>query len=98
VFTTLAFIQLGHALAIRSESQSLLQLGHRSSSWMGYAVAASATAQLTTVYVPFLQDPFGTQALTAAQMAVVLVLSTTALVAVEIERALRRRVRTDLGR
>jgi Ca2+-transporting ATPase len=96
VFTTLALIQLGHALAVRSERQSLLRLGHRSNPWMGYAVAVSATAQLATVYVPFLQDAFSTEALSAAQLAVVLVLSTTALAAVEIEKALRRRVRTDL--
>jgi Ca2+-transporting ATPase len=91
VFTTLALLQLGHALAVRSERRSLFSLGHRSNPWMTRAVVASVAAQLATVYVPFLHDPFGTESLTAAQLAVVLALSTTAFVAVEIEKALRRR-------
>jgi Ca2+-transporting ATPase len=89
-FTTLALLQLGHGLAVRSERQSLFRLGHRSNRWMGRAVAVSAVAQLATVYVPALQDPFGTEALTPLQLGVVLALSTTVFVAVEIEKALRR--------
>ena len=91
VFTTLALMQLGHALAVRSERRSLFALGHRSNQWMTRAVIASAVAQLATVYLPFLHDPFGTESLTVGQLAIVLVLSTTAFVAVEIEKALRRR-------
>jgi Ca2+-transporting ATPase len=91
VFTTLALLQLGHALAVRSEHRSLFRLGHRSNPWIGWAVAASAAAQLATVYVPALHDPFGTQALSVLQLAVTLALSTTVFIAVEIEKALRRR-------
>jgi P-type Ca2+ transporter type 2C len=90
VFTTLALLQLGHALAVRSERQSLFQLGHRSNRSIGWAVAASAAAQLATVYVPALHDVFGTEALDVVQLAVVLVVSTTAFIAVEIEKAIRR--------
>ncbi|HVM52257.1 MAG TPA: cation-transporting P-type ATPase, partial [Acidimicrobiales bacterium] len=91
VFTTLALLQLGHALAVRSERQSTFRLGHCSNRWIGYAVALSAAAQLATVYIPALHDAFGTEALTVPQLAVVLVLSTTAFVAVEIEKAILRR-------
>ena len=91
VFTTLAFLQLGNALAVRSERQSFFRLGHRSNRWVGYAVGVSAAAQLATVYVAVLHDAFGTESLTVLQLAVVLVLSTTAFVAVEIEKAIRRR-------
>jgi Ca2+-transporting ATPase len=91
VFTTLAFLQLGHALAVRSERRSLLALGHRSNPWIGRAVAASAVAQLAIVYLPGLHGAFSTETLTAVQLLVVLVLSTTVLVAVELEKALRRR-------
>jgi Ca2+-transporting ATPase len=90
-FTTLALLQLGHALAVRSEMQSLFRLGHRSNPWVGRAVVASAVAQLATVYVPALQGPFGTEALSPVQLVVVAALSTTAFIAVEIEKALRRR-------
>jgi Ca2+-transporting ATPase len=91
VFATLAFLQLGHALAVRSERRSLFDLGHRSNRWMGRAVIVSAAAQLATIYVPGLHDAFGTESLTALQLAVVLVLSSTAFVAVEIEKLVRRR-------
>ena len=91
VFTTLALLQLGHGLAVRSERQSLFRLGHRSNPWIGWAVILSVAAQLATVYVPALNDPFGTEALNVPQLAVVLALSTTAFVAVEIEKAIRRR-------
>jgi Ca2+-transporting ATPase len=91
VFTTLAFLQLGHALAVRSERRSLFALGHRSNPWIGWAVGASAAAQLATVYLPGLHGAFSTEALSPVQLAVVLLLSTTVLVAVEIEKAVRRR-------
>ncbi len=90
VFTTLALLQLGHALAVRSEQQSLFRLGHRSNPWIGRAVGFSAVAQLATVYVPALRGVFDTDPLTLVQLAVVLILSTTAFVAVEIEKAIRR--------
>jgi Ca2+-transporting ATPase len=91
VFTTLALMQLGHALAVRSERHSLVRLGLRTNPWIAWAVLVSAAAQLATVYVPFLHEPFGTEALTPVQLAVVLTLSATVLVAVEIEKAVLRR-------
>jgi Ca2+-transporting ATPase len=98
VFTTLALLQLGHALAVRSERRSTFRLGHRSNPWIGWAVLISAAAQLATVYVPALHDVFGTESLTPAQLAVVLVTSTSAFVAVEVEKAvLRRRRSRDVG-
>ncbi|MGE0793877.1 MAG: cation-translocating P-type ATPase [Acidimicrobiia bacterium] len=93
VFTTVAFLQLGHALAVRSERRSTFGLGYRTNPWIAWAVAASAAAQLATVYVPGLHDVFGTEALTAGQLAVVLVLSASAFLAVEVEKAVRRRGR-----
>jgi Ca2+-transporting ATPase len=90
VFTTLAFLQLGHSLAVRSERRSLFQLGHRSNPWMTWAVLLSGAAQLATVYVPALHGPFGTESLSLGQLAVVVAASATTFVAVEIEKALRR--------
>ncbi len=90
VFTTLALLQLGQALAVRSERRSVFSLGHRSNPWVGRAVVLCAAAQLATVYVPALHGPFGTEPLDVAQLAVVLVLSTTTFVAVEVEKAIHR--------
>jgi P-type Ca2+ transporter type 2C len=90
-FTTLALLQLGHALAVRSERRSFFALGHGSNPWIGRAVALSAIAQLATVYVPGLREVFGTEALAAGQLALVLGLSTIVFFAVELEKAIRRR-------
>jgi Ca2+-transporting ATPase len=91
VFTTLAMLQFGHALAVRSERESLFRLPRGSNPWIGWAVGIGAAAQLALVYIPSLQRVFGTEALTVGQLAIVLVLSTTAFVAVEIEKMVRRR-------
>ena len=91
VFTTLALLQLGHALAVRSEMESTFTLGLRSNWWLAGAVALSLVAQLAVVYLPALQRAFQTEALSATQLAVVAVLSTAAFVAVEIEKWWRRR-------
>jgi len=91
VFTTLALLQLGHALAVRSERDSFFTLGARSNPLLLAAVLGGLSAQLAIVYVPVLQRLFDTRALGPAQLAVVLVASTVAFVAVEIEKWLGRR-------
>jgi Ca2+-transporting ATPase len=91
VFTTLALLQLGHALAVRSERDSFFTLGVRSNPLLLGAVAGIVAVQLALVYVPALHPVFETEALGPLQLTVVLVASTTAFVAVEIEKWLRRR-------
>jgi Ca2+-transporting ATPase len=92
VFTTLAFLQLGHALAVRSEHRSFFSLGAASNPWLLAAVAGTVAVQLAIIYVPVLHGVFGTAALGPAEMAVVAIASTTVFVAVEIEKWLRRLV------
>ena len=91
VFTTLALLQLGNAMAVRSERQSTFTLGLRSNLPLAIAVAGTFVVQLALVYVPALQPIFETQALTPAQLAVVLAASTLAFIAVEIEKLVTRR-------
>jgi Ca2+-transporting ATPase len=93
VFTTLALLQLGNALAVRSERISVVHLGLRSNMPLTLAVAGTLLVQLALIYVPALQPIFATQALSATELALVLVASTTAFAAVESEKALRRRGR-----
>ena len=95
VFTTLALLQLGHALAVRSESQSLFRARPPQQPMDGYAVALSASRrQLATVYVPVpagrVRHPSRSPPPSSPSCSS---LSTTAFVAVEIEKALRRRGR-----
>ena len=91
VFATLALLQLGHALAIRSETDSLFRLGLRSNLPLTSAVAGTFVVQMALIFVPALQPIFGTVALTLPQLALVLVASTLGFVAVEIEKWVGRR-------
>jgi len=91
VFSTLALLQLGHALAVRSERRSFFSLGARSNPWLLGAVVATMAVQLAIVYLPFLQEIFGTAALGPVEFAVVSVASCTVFIAVELEKWCRRR-------
>jgi Ca2+-transporting ATPase len=91
VFTTLSLLQLGHALAVRSERTSTFVLGLRSNLPLAFAVIATLVIQLALVYVPALQPIFVTEALGALELVVVLVASTAAFIAVELEKLVLRR-------
>ena len=60
VFSTLAFLQLGHALAVRSERESLFRLGLRTNTPLAVAVALTVLIQLALIYLPPLQPIFET--------------------------------------
>jgi Ca2+-transporting ATPase len=86
VFTTLALLQLGNALAVRSETHSFFRLGPRSNLPLTIAVVATFVVQLALVFLPALQPIFETVALTPVQLAVVLAVSTLGFIAVETEK------------
>jgi Ca2+-transporting ATPase len=91
VFATLALLQLGQALAVRSERDSLVRLGLRSNMPLTVTVAVTLLVQLALVYVPALQPIFVTEALSGVQLAVVLAASTLGFVATETEKWVHRR-------
>jgi Ca2+-transporting ATPase len=91
VFTTLALLQLGHALAVRSERQSLMSLGLMSNPWLLSAVVVGVASQLAIIFVPALHGMFGTRGLGLGELAVVALASPAVLVAVELEKAWWRR-------
>lgn len=93
VFTTLALLQLGNALAVRSETESFFRLGLRSNLPLTIAVTATLAIQLALVYAPVLQPIFETVALAPLELAVVLVASTMGFVAVELDKWVGRRRR-----
>jgi Ca2+-transporting ATPase len=92
VFTTLALLQLGNALAVRSERISVFTLGLGTNRPLAFAVGGTLLVQLALIYIPPLQPIFVTEALGLQELAIVLVASTTAFVAVELEKVLRRRL------
>jgi len=95
VFTAIAFLQLGNAIAVRSERESVFHLGWRSNPWI-YAAAASAIAlQLLIIYVPVFQRVFDTVALSPQQLGLVVLAATITFWAIELEKLLRRRRSPD---
>jgi Ca2+-transporting ATPase len=91
VFTVLCFSQLGHVLAIRSDRQSFFTQGWMSNKPLAGAVALTVALQLATIYVPFLQPVFKTQALSLGELTVAMLASTVVFWAVEIEKWTKRR-------
>jgi Ca2+-transporting ATPase len=90
-FTVLALSQMGHALAIRSERESLVRLGLWSNRPLLVAVVLTVLLQLAIIYVPAAAVVFRTQPLTQGELAACLGLSTVVFFGVEIEKWLVRR-------
>jgi Ca2+-transporting ATPase len=92
VFTVLCLTQLGNALAIRSEKQSLFTIGIFSNNYLLGAVALTFLLQMATIYVPFFNTIFKTTPLTLGELLFCVVWSSLLFVAVEIEKAIKRRL------
>ena len=91
VFTVLCLSQMGHVLAIRSETESLFKIGIFPNPFLLAAVALTFVLQMATIYVSFLQPIFKTEALSAEELVLCIALSAVVFVAVEIEKWLVRR-------
>jgi Ca2+-transporting ATPase len=93
-FNVLCLSQMGHVLAIRSESQSFFSMGMFTNKPLIGAVLLTLGLQLAVTYVPFLQPIFRTQALTLKEFIIVGIVSSLVFFAVEIEKAIFRKRRT----
>jgi Ca2+-transporting ATPase len=91
VFTTLTLAQMGNALAIRSNRDSLFKIGLLSNKPMVVAVVSTFLLQMAVVYWEPLQGFFSTVALSLEQLAICLVLSTVVFWAIEVEKWFMRR-------
>ena len=92
VFMTLTLSQMGNALAVRSERESLFSIGLFTNKALLGAVLLTFVLQIAITYVPLLQNIFGTQALTARELTIALLASTVVFSVSEAWKwALRRR-------
>ena len=91
VFTVLCFAQMGNALAVRSDSESLFTQGIFSNIYLLGAVLITLVLQLAIIYVPVLQPIFKTEAMTAAELAIVVVVSSSVFWLVEAEKLIKRK-------
>ena len=90
VFTVLCISQMGHVLAIRSETESFFKQGMFSNMPLVGAVALTFVLQMATIYVPFLNGIFKTEPLTAGELGITILLSTVVFFAVELEKVAKR--------
>ena len=90
VFNTLTLSQMGNALAIRSNRESLFKIGVRSNMLLVYAVILTFVLQMAVIYVPFLQNIFNTTALSFNHLMLSLALSTIVFFGIEVEKFFKR--------
>jgi Ca2+-transporting ATPase len=90
LFTTMVFMQLFLAMAVRSTRDSLFHIGVFSNRPLVLAVGGTALLQLGVVYLPWLQGFFMTRSLTVAELAACIGLAAAVFLAVEAEKLVRR--------
>ncbi len=90
-FTTLAFSQMAHVLAIRSETYPLWKIGLFSNSKLLGAVLFTLCSQLFLLYFPPLRALFHLEALSLTQLAICLGVAFIIYLLVEIEKKWRQR-------
>ena len=86
VFTVLTLSQLGNVLAMRSEKDSLFQLGLWSNPKLVGVVVGTFVLQMVTIYTPFLNPIFKTTPLNLNELVLCIVLSAVVFLAVEIKK------------
>jgi len=91
VFTVLCLSQMGHVLAIRSETESIFSQGLASNKPLLSAFVLTFALQMSTIYVPALNPIFKTEPLTFVELLFTLALSSVVFFAVEIEKFVKRR-------
>ncbi|WP_009632538.1 cation-translocating P-type ATPase [Synechocystis sp. PCC 7509] len=93
VFTTLCIAQMGHAIAIRSNTQLTIELNPLSNPFLLAAVVVTTCLQLLLVYVPPLQQFFGTYYLSPFELAICFGFSALMFVWIEGEKLFVRLVK-----
>jgi P-type Ca2+ transporter type 2C len=90
VFTMLCLAQMGHALAIRSNSQLLIELNPFTNPYLLGAVTVTTLLQIALVYFPPFQSFFGTHPLDWLEMGICIGFSMLMLVWIEGEKLFMR--------
>jgi P-type Ca2+ transporter type 2C len=86
VFTTLCLAQMGHAIAIRSNSRLTIELNPLTNPYVWGAVIVTTILQLMLVYVAPLRNFFGTHILSTTELWVCIGFSALMFVWIELEK------------
>jgi Ca2+-transporting ATPase len=90
VFTTLCLAQMGHAIAIRSNTRLTIEMNPFSNPYVLGAVVVTTILQLMLVYVPPLRDFFGTHLLSPTELGICFGFSALMFVWIEMEKLFLR--------
>ncbi|MEM6838502.1 MAG: cation-transporting P-type ATPase [Cyanobacteria bacterium P01_C01_bin.120] len=90
VFTTLCLAQMGHAIAVRSDTQMTYQMSPFSNPFVLAAVTITTALQLMLIYVEPLRNFFGTQILNPTELLICFGFSTLMFVWVEGEKLVKK--------
>jgi magnesium-transporting ATPase (P-type) len=88
--TTMVLFQFFQAWNSRSEWQSVFKINPLSNPFLFYSMVAAFLAQVAVVYIPPLQWVFRTEALSLADWVQIGMISLTVVIAVEVDKAIRR--------
>ena len=88
--TTMVLFQFFQAWNSRSELRSVFTLSPLSNPFLFYSMVAAMLAQIAVVYVPALQWVFRTESLNGADWVQIVLIALTVVVAVEVDKAIRR--------
>lgn len=90
VFTSLCLAQMGHAIAIRSNSRLTIEMNPLSNPYVLGAVVLTTILQLMLVYVPPLRNFFGTDYISLPELGICLGFSALMFVWIELEKIVFR--------
>ena len=86
VFTTLCLAQMGHALAVRSDTQLTIQMNPKTNPYLWAAVGLTTVLQLLLIYFPPLRSFFGTHFLSFTELSICLGFSALMFIWIEMEK------------
>ena len=89
-FLTMAFSQLVHSFNMRSREESVFAFAKNPNSKLVLAFLVCALLQLVVVFVPFLRELFDTALLQTQDWLIVLALSLSPMLVVEIIKLIKR--------
>jgi Ca2+-transporting ATPase len=90
VFTTLCLAQMGHALAVRSDTRLTIEMNFFSNPYLLGAIALTTVLQILLIYVPPLRHFFDTSILSLTDLLICLGFSMLMFVWVEMEKLCQR--------
>jgi Ca2+-transporting ATPase len=90
VFTTLCLAQMGHAIAIRSNTQLTIELNPMTNPYVWGSVIMTTILQLLLIYVEPLRNFFGTHLISPTELAVCFGFSALMFVWIELEKLVIR--------